>query len=80
MNAIDEADLRRYLWLPRQQAEPILKQRSIGVADRVTEAEAFRHLAEGEYFAAPHQRDLRAVFVRDPSGVERLAGFTTGKR
>ena len=78
--AIDETDLRRYLWLPRQQAEPILRERNIAAAERVGEAEAFKHLAEGEYFAAADRSDLQAVFVRDPGGVDRLAAFTSGKK
>jgi hypothetical protein len=73
---IDETDLRRYLYLPRPQAEPILKQHNIATAKRVGEAEAYKHLAEGEYFAAADWSDLRAVFVRDPGGVDRLAAFT----
>jgi hypothetical protein len=74
---LDELDLRRFYWLPREQASITMERHGISLAKgTLSEAEAFAHLSKGLRFAAAGPRNLQAHLVLDPYGVERVAGFT----
>ncbi len=74
---LDELDLRRFYWLPRDQASISLERHGISLAKgTLSEGDAFAHLSNGIRFAAASQRNLQAHLVVDPYGVERVAGFT----
>ncbi len=74
---LDELDLRRFYWLPRDQASITMERHGISLAKgTLSEADAFAHLSKGLRFAAAAQRNLQAHLVLDPYGVERVAGFT----
>jgi hypothetical protein len=74
---LDGPDLRRYYWLTREQAAEALRREGIGMANEdISEAAAFTLLSSGHRVAARGQRTLQAQFVRDPTGVARVAAFS----
>jgi hypothetical protein len=73
----DLFDLRRYYWLTREQAAQVLEHQGIAMATTaITEDVAYDHLSAGLRFAARAKPALQAQFVRDPSGVDRVAAFS----
>lgn len=75
---LEGLDLRHLYWLTREQAAPMLERQEIAMAKgAASEVEAYKHLAAaGLRVASRDPRTLQAHFVRDPSGVERLAAFS----
>ena len=67
MPRLDELDLRRFYWLPRDQASISLERHGISLAKgTLSEGDAFAHLSNGLRFAAAAQRNLQAHLVRRP--------------